>query len=301
MLLESLPVKKIVVQNRARKNVGNVLGLAESIQRLGLLHPIVVNSRHELIAGTRRLAAVKKLGWSDVLCHVVATLDEAIPALQAERDENTCREPLAPSEMVTLGKSIEDIEKPDAAKRREETQAKKGEQVGSGGGKLPPPKNKGKTRDKVGKALGVSGKTYEKAKQVTDAAEADPETFGDLPDQMDATSVDAAHKELKKRQEQKTEPEADEGKEFVGQVETLCRDIDQIARRMKALKSSRFAYSINVDSSVAQVEAARKTFWQGMPAHPCPYCSAEGCKACGNTGRVKKATLDSGKKAMGLE
>lgn len=107
----------------------------------------------------------------------------------------------------------------------------------------------------------------------------------------------AAKEELAKKPDPETP--ADEGAEFVKEVETLCRDVDQIAARMKALKSSRFAYSINIDSSVSQVEAARKTFWQGRPAHPCPYCAGEGCKTCANTGRVKKATHESGKEAMG--
>jgi ParB-like chromosome segregation protein Spo0J len=112
----------------------------------------------------------------------------------------------------------------------------------------------------------------------------------------------AAKEELAKQEETPETPEtpADEGAEFVKAVETLCREMDQVAARMKALKSSRFAYSINIDSSVSQVQAARQTFWQGRPAHPCPYCSAEGCKACAMTGRVKKATHDSGREAMGV-
>lgn len=109
----------------------------------------------------------------------------------------------------------------------------------------------------------------------------------------------AAKEELAK-QDETPEPPADEGAEFVKAVETLCREMDHVAARMKALKSSRFAYSINIDSSVSQVQAARQTFWQGRPAHPCPYCSGEGCKACAMTGRVKKATHDSGREAMGV-
>jgi len=109
----------------------------------------------------------------------------------------------------------------------------------------------------------------------------------------------AAKEELAKQDETPETP-ADEGAEFVKAVETLCREMDQVAARMKALKSSRFAYSINIDSSVSQVQAARQTFWQGRPAHPCPYCSAAGCKACAMTGRVKKATHDSGREAMGV-
>lgn len=157
--------------------------------------PVVVNTRYELVAGARRLAAVADLGWNEVPCQIVATLDEALAAIQAERDENTCREPLAPTDMVSLGKHIESLEKPAAKERQQSTRAKKGQKVGEeGGGKFPPP-SAGKTRDKVGAALGVSGKKYEKAKQVAEAAEKEPEKFGDLPAKMDTESVDAAHRD----------------------------------------------------------------------------------------------------------
>ena len=86
---------------------------------------------------------------------------------------------------------------------------------------------------------------------------------------------------------------------FVALVETLCRDIDQIAGRLKALKPDPLSYSMHIDSAVAQVEAARKTLWQGRPAHDCPYCEGKGCKTCNQTGRVKKTTYDSGREAVG--
>ena len=44
-------------------------------------------------------------------------------------------------------------------------------------GKVSTPSEVGKSRDKVGAAVGVSGKTYEKMAAVVDAAEEDPETF----------------------------------------------------------------------------------------------------------------------------
>ncbi len=94
----------------------------------------------------------------------------------------------------------------------------------------------------------------------------------------------------------------DEGAEFVRAVEALCRDMDQIAARTKQLKKSRFGYSIHVDSAASQIEAARKTLWQGRPAHPCPYCVAsgsDGCKACNGTTRVKQSTMKIGQEAVG--
>lgn len=99
-----------------------------------------------------------------------------------------------------------------------------------------------------------------------------------------------------------TEPkeEADPAADFVDSVEALCREMDQIVERAKALKSSKFSYSMHVDSAMAQVQAARKTLWQGRPAHVCPYCQGEGCKdGCKGTGRVNKTTYDIGKEAVG--
>lgn len=204
----SVRIADITVGKRSRRNNGDLTSLAASIDRLGLLHPIGLNGKRELIFGGRRLAACKSLGWADVPATILTTLDGAADALRAERDENTCREQPAPTELVELGRAIEALERPEAAKRQQSTQAKPGERVGDvGGGKLPPPENKGKTREKVGEALGISGSTYEKAKRVMEAAEVAPEVFGDLPEMMDEESIDAAHKELKARSEAAPNPQ----------------------------------------------------------------------------------------------
>lgn len=307
-------IAEIVVAGRTRKKINGIESLVESIRTIGMLHPVVVNTRKELVAGGRRLEAAKRLGWNEVPVRVVDSLDDALAALTAERDENTCREPLTPTEMVEIGRRIEELEKPKAEERKAKSRAKPGEKIGTaqGEGNFPSPTNqaengqngkpsKGKTNDKVGSALGVSGKTYEKAKKVKEAAESDPQKFGDLPAKMDTESVHAAHEEMKARQEE-SEEETDPGEEFVESVEKLCRDIDQIVKRMKELKQSKFAYCMHIDSAVSQVEAARKSLWIGRPCHPCPYCEANeasGCKACGNTNRVNKGIRDRGLDAVG--
>ena len=66
------------------------------------------------------------------------------------------------------------MEREAAVKRKAATQAKPGEKVGQGGAKLAPPADKGKSRDKVAAAVGMSGETYRKAKAVVEAAEQDP-------------------------------------------------------------------------------------------------------------------------------
>ena len=198
-----MPISDIVIAGRFRKEFQNVDALANSMQRIGQLQPVVLNTRNELIAGERRIRAALSLGWSHVSAVVLDNLDDAILALIAERDENTNREPLAPSEMVEIGKRLESLERPKAAERKAASQPKKGVKVGQQGeGNFPPPSNKGKTVDKVGAALGISGKTYEKAKRVVEAAESQPDTFGDLPAKMDATGkVETVYRELKSRKE----------------------------------------------------------------------------------------------------
>ena len=58
-----LPISKIKVSSRYRKDLGDLAGLAASVKELGLLHPVVVRSDRRLIAGERRLQACKLLGW----------------------------------------------------------------------------------------------------------------------------------------------------------------------------------------------------------------------------------------------
>jgi ParB family chromosome partitioning protein len=65
---------------RSRKVEENTDLLAESIDRIGLLHPITVwrtdEGKFELIAGQRRLIAVKKLEWDKIPAKVVPRPDE---------------------------------------------------------------------------------------------------------------------------------------------------------------------------------------------------------------------------------
>src|SRR5438105_4960342 len=65
-----------------------------------------------------------------------------------------------------------------------------------------------KTRDRTdrtdvqaAKKAGLGEKTYTKAKAVVEAAEANPDRFGDLPAKMDAdNNVDGAYKAMQQRQ-----------------------------------------------------------------------------------------------------
>ena len=80
--------------------------------------------------------------------------------------------------MVAIAKAIEPIEKAAAKEREREGGRSKGS------GKLPEA-SKGDTRDKVAKPLGMSGRTFEKAKEVVAAGKKNPKKYAAIVEQMD--------------------------------------------------------------------------------------------------------------------
>lgn len=159
MRTESVAIGRITVADRNRHDLGDIQSLADSISRIGLLHPIGVTEDYRLIFGQRRLAACAALGMTEIRASIVSNLSEAGDLLIAERDENTCRKEMLPSELVALGKAIETLERPKALARMSD---------GGKGGSTEPPL---RARDAVGEALGVSGVTYMRMKAVVDQAE----------------------------------------------------------------------------------------------------------------------------------
>lgn len=90
-------IDEIEIGERDRADLGDIRQLADSIAAVGLLHPVVVTGSGELVAGGRRVAAVRELGWTEVPVTVV-DLTTAADVLRGEADENTCRKPLTPYE-----------------------------------------------------------------------------------------------------------------------------------------------------------------------------------------------------------
>lgn len=79
---------------RQRRDLSNIDVLSDSIRRLGLIHPIVIDRDNNLVAGERRLAACRALGWTHINCQFVDELDPLI-AHAIELEENIKREALA--------------------------------------------------------------------------------------------------------------------------------------------------------------------------------------------------------------
>ena len=192
-----IPISSISVSGRARKNMGDIKKLADSIERLGLLHPIVITPDNKLIIGGRRIEAFKLLDRSEIPANIAHNLTELQSLLEAERDENTCREDLTPEEAVKLGAMFRPTLKPmvEAAKRNA---GKRGHEGGRGKKKTHSATctkgiqdNSKRLATMEAEAVGMNARTYEKAKKVVESKDKK------LIDEMNRTKkVNGAFKKL---------------------------------------------------------------------------------------------------------
>ena len=162
---ERIDINKIVIKDRSRKSYGDIEGLAEDIRKNGLIHPpTVAENTYELIAGERRIRAMKLLGYKETDVTLISIRD-AEHKIDLEISENVKRLSFNKEERISLARELERIE---AAKARER-------QATSTGGIIPQLKENfpgaadGQVRDIVATKLGIgSGKQYEKEKFIVD-------------------------------------------------------------------------------------------------------------------------------------
>jgi ParB-like chromosome segregation protein Spo0J len=214
----TLPLDLIEVRERSRIELRHIDVLATSIRARGLLHPPVVRRDGEtwvLVAGLRRLEALRQLGCSKTPVTVAVALTDEQAALHAEGEENTCREPFTPSEAVRHAERIVQVER-RLAKERQLATLKQGD-------KQPEPRSADsaerdespsarQSRARTAEAVGMSHDTLRKAAAVVQAAEAEPERYTPLVEQMDRTGkVDPAWKALNQQQIDQAADQLDDG------------------------------------------------------------------------------------------
>ena len=93
-----LPINQIRVGSRVRKDLGDLNGLAQSIETVGLLLPMVIATGGKSIAGERRLKACRMLDWDNV----PVTQIDLPEVLSGEQAENLALKDFTPSEIVGL-------------------------------------------------------------------------------------------------------------------------------------------------------------------------------------------------------
>lgn len=98
-------ISELKIGNRIRTNPGDLIALRDSMRRLGLLQPILIDSKYNLIAGFRRLESAKMLGWESIEARLIETRDKK-ERLLIEADENTTRRDFSPEEMGRVDKLL---------------------------------------------------------------------------------------------------------------------------------------------------------------------------------------------------
>ena len=106
-----IPIKDIKIKKRVRKDLGNLDDLKESLRLYGLMNPITVTKKYELIAGERRLQAAKQLGWTNINANIVENLSE-IDQLEMELEENNQRKEFTDDELMAGYKRLEKLRHP---------------------------------------------------------------------------------------------------------------------------------------------------------------------------------------------
>ena len=99
-------ISEIRVKNRIRQDVGDITALKDSMRRVGLLQPILIDTKNNLVAGFRRLESAQALGWESIEVKLVDTADKK-ERLILERDENITRKDFTADEILRSDKLLE--------------------------------------------------------------------------------------------------------------------------------------------------------------------------------------------------
>lgn len=94
---------------RIRKEIGNLQPLVDSISKVGLINPILIDEQSNLVAGFRRLEACKKLKMEEVEVKVVEFDGDLIKMLDVEVAENFFRKDFTPEEVLATERRRQEI------------------------------------------------------------------------------------------------------------------------------------------------------------------------------------------------
>ena len=111
-MLKVLEVAKIVQgKNIRNERDSEILELADSIDKQGLINPITVQKREDgkyvVVAGHRRFEAIKRLGWPHVECNIFEDLNEK-EIILAQIAENCQRKNMSASELVDVFEDLKE-------------------------------------------------------------------------------------------------------------------------------------------------------------------------------------------------
>ena len=197
----------------------------DSIKENGILEPLVIKRDGTIISGHRRWLTAKALNMESVPVRVLEfenELDEreAIITFNKQREKTF-------SQKMAEAEELEAIERERARERQREAGVANLPTVSSGNVSLTH-EDKGQTRDKVAEAVGIgSGRTYDKASKVWEAAKEGNEVAQDLVRKLDKgeVSIHKAYKDIRRQELRKEKQEELQTRELpTGVFEVILAD-----------------------------------------------------------------------------
>lgn len=180
----------IHIGDRLRTEVGDLTDLKDSIREHGLLHPVVIDDKDNLVAGYRRIQAYKEMGLDSIAVNVVSVAN----IFKAQVEENQIRKDFTYEEEMRIADFLEPLVEKEAAERELAgvaitgepygnlpegsdnndgmtlgdyiAEAERGQTEESDEEDQPKSPTKGNTRDIMAKSFGESGRTYEKKRKI---------------------------------------------------------------------------------------------------------------------------------------
>ncbi|TFG64692.1 MAG: chromosome partitioning protein ParB [Spirochaetales bacterium] len=110
-MFKQIKIEDVVLKKRIRKNLGDLGALIKSLHSFGLIHPIILNKKNELIAGHRRLEAAKQLGWK-LIDAIIIDKPSELEKLELEMEENLYRKNLTSEELEEGYRKMEKLRNP---------------------------------------------------------------------------------------------------------------------------------------------------------------------------------------------
>lgn len=165
----NLKINDIKVGKRVRDDYGDMESLANSIKEHGLLHPIVVDSDYNLIAGCRRLLACERIGLKEIEAKVLEDISEKELRI-LEPEENIRRKDLTELEKSKNLVELAEIKEHEIKKQLAVKVMADSAKTTSGGR----PPLAGISMKDVAADIGVPRKTLHDAKQHVKAVEEFP-------------------------------------------------------------------------------------------------------------------------------
>jgi 16S rRNA G966 N2-methylase RsmD len=210
---KTMPIDSLIINDRIRKDLGNINSLAESISSVGLLQPVVINEKNELIDGQRRIKACMQLGLTEIPVYRV-NLEQI---MLGEFHANSNRKDFTTSERVAISNAIEEyirkhskgVGRPTRTNELTENQSsldstntlKSSFEDNGKSNVVNLTAFSGRLKDNVSKYFGISRNTLDKEKKIVEAAEKDPQSFDEVRQKVDRKkiSVDKAYNEIQQR------------------------------------------------------------------------------------------------------